>query len=157
MDLRGGHLTKVFINLDNLTHNISLLQELAGGCTLWPAIKANAYGHGAEIIAEHLIGTGYNILAVAHMSEAIELIEKGIKAMIGKGYRSQQVRDALEEYGAVHLATIGGAGALLSKHIVGTETIAFEELGAEAVRKLEVVDFPAIVAYDAHGSTVYNE
>jgi fumarate hydratase subunit beta len=55
------------------------------------------------------------------------------------------------------LATIGGAGALLSKHIVGAEIIAFEELGVEAVRKLEVVDFPTIVAYDAHGSTVYNE
>jgi fumarate hydratase subunit beta len=86
-----------------------------------------------------------------------KLIAAGLKAMIGKGYRSRQVRDALGEYGAVHLATIGGAGALLSKHIVGAEIIAFEELGAEAVRKLEVVDFPAIVAYDAHGSTVYNE
>ena len=86
-----------------------------------------------------------------------KLIANGLRAMIGKGYRSGKVRDALREYGAVHLATIGGAGALLSKHIVAAETIAFEELRTEAVRRLEVLDFPAIVAYDAHGSTVYNE
>lgn len=81
MDLRGGHLTKVFINLDNLTHNMALLQELAGGCPLWPVIKANAYGHGAEIIARHLIDSGYTTLGVANVFEAVELIEKGIKAL----------------------------------------------------------------------------
>lgn len=86
-----------------------------------------------------------------------KLIANGLKATIGKGYRSKTVRNALKEHKAVHLATIGGAGALLSRHIVAAEVIAFEELGTEAVRKLEVVDFPAIVAYDAHGSTVYNE
>ena len=48
VDLRGGHLTKVFINLDNLTHNMRLLEELADGCPLWPVIKANAYGHGSR-------------------------------------------------------------------------------------------------------------
>jgi fumarate hydratase subunit beta len=58
---------------------------------------------------------------------------------------------------AVHLSTIGGAGALLSKHIAGAEIIAYEDLGPEAIRRLEVVDFPAIVAYDAAGNTVYKE
>ncbi len=85
-----------------------------------------------------------------------KLIAAGLKAMIGKGYRGREVRDALKEHCAVHLATIGGAGALLSKHIVAAEVIAFEELGAEAVRKLEVVDFPAIVAYDSYGNSVYD-
>lgn len=85
-----------------------------------------------------------------------KLIARGLKAMIGKGYRGEEVADALQEHGAVHLAAIGGAGALLSKHIVAAEVIAFEELAAEAVRKLEVVDFPAIVAYDSHGNTVYD-
>jgi fumarate hydratase subunit beta len=85
------------------------------------------------------------------------LVAKGLKAMIGKGYRSVQVREALKEYGAVHLAVIGGAGALLSKYITSAEVIAYEELGAEAIRKLQVVDFPAIVAYDSYGKSVYDK
>ena len=83
------------------------------------------------------------------------LIANGLRAMIGKGYRGEEVRKALQEYGAVHLATIGGAGALLSRHITAAEVVAYEELGAEAVRRLEVVDFPAVVAYDSRGNTVY--
>ncbi|MFA5239984.1 MAG: Fe-S-containing hydro-lyase [Phycisphaerae bacterium] len=84
-----------------------------------------------------------------------KLIAKGLKAMIGKGYRGSEVRDALKKYGAVHLSAIGGAGALLSKHILSAEVIAYEDLGTEAVRKLQVVDFPAVVAYDSHGNTIY--
>jgi fumarate hydratase subunit beta len=83
------------------------------------------------------------------------LIARGLKAMIGKGYRDEKVREALKKYGAVHLATLGGAGALLSRHITAAETIAYEELGTEAIRKLNVVDFPAVVAYDCHGNSVY--
>ncbi|MDD5064397.1 MAG: Fe-S-containing hydro-lyase [Phycisphaerae bacterium] len=83
------------------------------------------------------------------------LIAKGLKAMIGKGYRGAEVRNALKKYGAVHLSAVGGAGALLSKHIISAEVIAYEDLGTEAVRKLQVVDFPAIVAYDSHGNTIY--
>jgi len=77
--------------------------------------------------------------------------------MIGKGYRGSEVREALKKYGAVHLAAVGGAGALLGKHIVGCEVIAYDDLGTEAIRKLEVVDFPVIVAYDAKGNTVFKE
>jgi len=84
-----------------------------------------------------------------------KLIANGLRAMIGKGYRGDEVREALKKYGAVHLSTIGGAGALLSKHIVSAEVIAYEDLGAEAIRKLEVVDFPAVVAYDCYGNSVY--
>ena len=83
------------------------------------------------------------------------LIAAGLKAMIGKGYRSEPVRKALAEYGAVHLATIGGAGALLSQYIVGAELIAYEDLGTEAIRSLTMVDFPAIVAYDSQGQSIY--
>jgi fumarate hydratase subunit beta len=85
-----------------------------------------------------------------------KLIAKGLRAMIGKGYRGAEVTDALKEYGAVHLATIGGAGALLSKHIVAVEVIAYEDLGTEAIRKLKVIDFPAVVAYDTYGNSVYS-
>ncbi len=84
-----------------------------------------------------------------------KLLAGGLKAMIGKGYRGGEVREALKKYGAVHLSTIGGAGALLSKHIVSAEVIAYEDLGTEAIRKLQVIDFPAVVAYDSHGNTVY--
>jgi len=84
-----------------------------------------------------------------------KLLANGLRAMVGKGYRDKRVADALQEYGAVHLAAVGGAGALLSKHIVDAQVIAYEDLGAEAVRKLQVIDFPVIVAYDANGRTVY--
>ena len=75
--------------------------------------------------------------------------------MIGKGYRGGQVREALKEYSEVHLSAVGGARALLSQHIADAKIIAYEELGTEAVRELQVVDFPAVVAYDCHGSSVH--
>jgi len=84
-----------------------------------------------------------------------KLLAHGLRAMIGKGYRGDEVRNALGEHGAVHLATLGGAGALLSRHIVAAEVVAYEDLGTEAIRKLEMVDFPAVVAYDAAGGSVY--
>jgi fumarate hydratase subunit beta len=85
------------------------------------------------------------------------LIARGLRAMIGKGYRNEDVRQALKQYGAVHLSALGGAGALLSRHIVRAEVVAYEDLGTEAVRRLEVVDFPALVAYDAADGSVYHD
>jgi alanine racemase len=70
----------VYIRLDRITHNMSLLLALVGDHPLWPAIKANAYGHGSEIFAWHLIGLGYKTLCVAHLAEAVELVDKGIEA-----------------------------------------------------------------------------
>jgi fumarate hydratase subunit beta len=75
--------------------------------------------------------------------------------MIGKGYRNDAVRDALKKYIGVHFAALGGAGALLSQYIVASEIIAYEDLGTEAIRKLEFKDFPAIVAYDCFGNTCF--
>ncbi len=74
------HLTRAYIHLDRLTHNVRLLQELVGRRPLWPAIKANAYGHGIVIVARHLVGLGYDTLCVAHINEAITLAEAGINA-----------------------------------------------------------------------------
>jgi alanine racemase len=71
---RNTHLTQAIINVDHLSHNMALLQKLAGDRPLFPAIKANAYGHDAEIIARHLISIGYNTLCTAHISEAAELV-----------------------------------------------------------------------------------
>ena len=83
------------------------------------------------------------------------LIEKGLKGMIGKGPRSDEVKQAMVKHGAVYFAAIGGAGALISKSIEKAEVIAYPELGAEAVRRMEVKDFPAIVAVDARGDDLY--
>lgn len=83
------------------------------------------------------------------------LLAAGLKGMIGKGYRSDAVRDVLKKHCAVHFAALGGAGALLSQYIVSAETAAYEDLGTEAIRKLEVKDFPAVVAYDCFGGSVF--
>ena len=83
------------------------------------------------------------------------LLAAGLRGMIGKGYRSDAVREALQKFGAVHLAAGGGLGALLGSKITHSEIVAYEELGAEAIRRMIVKDFPVIVAYDAHGGSVY--
>ena len=83
------------------------------------------------------------------------LIAQGQTGMIGKGKRGPQVIDAMKEHGAVYFGAIGGCGALLSKCIKKAEVIAYEDLGAEAIRRLEVEDFPAIVVIDAEGNNLY--
>ena len=83
------------------------------------------------------------------------LLELGLKGMIGKGPRSQEIKDAIRKYKAVYFAAIGGAGALISKTIRKAEVIAYPELGAEAVMRLEVEDFPAVVVNDVHGADLY--
>lgn len=90
-------------------------------------------------------------------SYAPRLIEKGLKGMIGKGSRSKEVKDAIVEHKAVYFAAVGGAAALIAKTIKKAEVIAYEDLGAEAIRRLEVVDFPAIVINDIHGNDLYEE
>ena len=84
-----------------------------------------------------------------------KMISLGLKGMIGKGKRSQAVKDAIKEYKAVYFGATGGAGALLSKSVVSSEIIAYEELGPEAVRKLEVKDLPLFVINDIHGNDLY--
>ena len=83
------------------------------------------------------------------------LLEKGLKGMIGKGKRSQEVKDAIVRNGSVYFAAVGGAGALLSKCILSSEVIAYDDLGTEAIRKLQVKDFPVIVVIDSEGNNLY--
>lgn len=85
------------------------------------------------------------------------LLDLGLKGMIGKGRRSAEVKEAAVRNSCVYFAAIGGAGALLSKAITASEVIAYEDLGTEAVRKLEVVDFPVIVVMDAFGNDLYEK
>ena len=88
---------------------------------------------------------------------APELIRLGLKGMIGKGARDQDVRDAMEEYKAVYFAAIGGAGALMAQTIKDAEIVAYEDLGPEAIRRLEVEEFPVIVVNDVRGNELYEE
>ena len=85
------------------------------------------------------------------------LIAEGLKGMIGKGMRSPEVKGAMKKYKAVYLAAIGGAGALISKSIKKAEVIAYEELGDEAVRRIEVEDFPVTVINDIYGGDLYQQ
>ncbi|MCH5278827.1 MAG: Fe-S-containing hydro-lyase [Christensenellaceae bacterium] len=83
------------------------------------------------------------------------LIREGETGMIGKGKRSPEVIEAMKKYGAVYFAAIGGAGALLSSCIKSAEIVAYEDLGAEAVRKLEVTDLPVVAVIDSFGNNLY--
>ena len=83
------------------------------------------------------------------------LISLGLTGMIGKGKRGPEVVSAMREHGAVYFGAIGGCGALLSKCIKKAEIVAYEDLGAEAIRRLEVEDFPAIVIIDSEGNNLY--
>ena len=85
------------------------------------------------------------------------LIERGLRGMIGKGERAAGVVEAMQKFGAVYFAATGGAAALLSKRIVKAEIIAYPELGAEAINRLTVENFPVIVAQDRYGGNIYQE
>ena len=84
------------------------------------------------------------------------LLDLGLKGMIGKGKRSDAVREAIVRNHAVYFAAVGGAGALLSKSIKTSQVIAYDDLGTEAIRKLEVENFPVIVVIDSEGSNLYD-
>jgi fumarate hydratase subunit beta len=86
-----------------------------------------------------------------------QLLAAGVKAMIGKGNRSAEVREAIRKYKAVYLVATGGAGALLARTIKRVEVIAYEELGTEAIMRLTVEDFPAIVANDIYGEDLFEQ
>jgi fumarate hydratase subunit beta len=85
------------------------------------------------------------------------LYAAGVKATIGKGYRTAPVREAIVEHQALYLAAVGGSGALLSRRIVSSTVVAYPELGPESIYRLEVRDFPAVVVNDAYGSDLYEQ
>ena len=85
------------------------------------------------------------------------LLSLGLKGTIGKGHRSDAVKEALREHKAVYFGAIGGAGAVLSRYVKKLEVVAYEDLGTEAIRRLEVDDFPAIVINDCHGGDLYQD
>ncbi len=83
------------------------------------------------------------------------LLEEGLKGMIGKGQRSMEVIEAMKRFKAVYMAAVGGAAALIAKSIKKVDIVAYEDLGAEAIRRLEVVNFPALVANDIYGNDLF--
>lgn len=87
---------------------------------------------------------------------APRLMDLGMTGMIGKGKRTKEVADSMKKNSVTYFAAVGGAGALLSKCIVSSEVVAYEDLGTEAIRKLSVIDFPAIVVMDCHGNCLYS-
>lgn len=88
---------------------------------------------------------------------APRILQEGSKGMIGKGEMSADVQNALQKYTGVYFAAVGGAAALIARSVVKDELVAWEELGTEAIRKLTVKDFPAIVVQDCHGGNLYQE
>ena len=84
-----------------------------------------------------------------------QLLKLGLNCMIGKGRRSDAVRQAMQDYGAVYLGAVGGAAALIARSIKSAEVLAYEDLGTEAIHRFTVENFPAIVLMDAHGGNLY--
>ena len=84
-----------------------------------------------------------------------ELLKFGLRGMIGKGMRDKNIIEAMKQYGGVYFGATGGAGALLANHVLKSDIVAYEDLGAEAIRKLVVKDFPVIVIIDSYGNNLY--
>lgn len=85
------------------------------------------------------------------------LLEKGLIGMIGKGMRNEEVRQAMQKFGAVYFGTVGGAAALIAKAVKESEVLAYPDLGTEAIHRFRVEDFPVMVLMDAHGCNLYEE
>lgn len=105
--------------------------------------------------AGRVIGSAGPTTASRMDKYAPQLLDLGLRGMIGKGKRSKEVKEAIIRNKAVYFAAVGGAGALLSKCIIKSEIVAYEELGTEAIRKLQVKDFPVIVVIDSNGNNLY--
>ena len=105
----------------------------------------------------HVLGSAGPTTSYRMDAYAPALIERGLKGMIGKGMRSDEVKEAMQKHKAVYFAATGGAGALLAKRVKKAEVIAYDDLGPEAIRRLEVEDLPVIVVNDIRGNDLYIE
>jgi len=135
-----------------------MIEALAGGQDLpFPLPGQIIYYVGpCPAPAGKVIGSAGPTTAGRMDAYAPALLTKGLKAMIGKGPRNEDVIAAIQEHGAVYLAAIGGAGAYLARKIMAAQVVAYPELGPEALLKLEFKDFPCIVAIDCRGNNIYN-
>ena len=158
-DLRSGdyvYITGTMYVARDAAHN-RMIEALDRGEELPIDIKdATIYYMGPSPARDgRPIGSAGPTTASRMDKYAPTLLDLGEKAMIGKGKRTQEVIDAIVRNHAVYFAAIGGAGALLSKCIKKSEVVCYDDLGAEAIRKIEVEDFPVIVVIDSEGNNLY--
>lgn len=134
-----------------------MYEALKNGATLPIEMKNNViYYMGPSPAREgRAIGSAGPTTASRMDKYAPDLLDLGLTGMIGKGKRSEAVREAVMRNGAVYFAAVGGAGALLSRSILSSEVIAYDDLGTEAIRKLTVKNFPVIVVIDSEGNNLY--
>ncbi|MEX2534539.1 MAG: FumA C-terminus/TtdB family hydratase beta subunit [Trueperaceae bacterium] len=105
--------------------------------------------------AGHVIGPAGPTTSGRMDVYTVPLLQLGVKVLIGKGYRAREVKEALLEHRSVYLAAVGGAAALLARHITASKVIAYEDLGPEAIHELMIADFPCIVVHDIYGGDAY--
>ena len=160
-DLRAGDqvlITGIIYTARDAAHK-RLIESLEQGGPLPFDIKGQViyYMGPAPAKPGHAIGSAGPTTSGRMDTYAARLMSEGLKGMIGKGNRSQAVKETIREKKAVYFAAIGGAGALISKSIKKADIIAYDDLGAEAIRRLEVEDFPATVINDIYGGDLYLE
>jgi len=160
-DLRAGDsllLTGVVYTARDAAHK-RMLEALDQGKPLPFDIKGAAIYYMGPTPARpgRVIGSAGPTTSGRMDAYAPRLIAEGLKGMIGKGSRSKAVKDAMMKQKAIYLGAIGGAGAIISKNIKKSEVIAYEELGAEALHRLEVENFPVTVVNDIYGGDLYEE
>jgi fumarate hydratase subunit beta len=105
----------------------------------------------------HIIGPAGPTTSSRMDSLTMPLLEAGLKGMVGKGNRSQEIRQAIIRHRAIYLVAVGGAAALISKRIIKMESVAYEDLGTEAIYRLEFLDLPLVVANDMFGGDLYEQ
>ncbi len=159
LSLRAGdyvYLTGTIYTARDAAHK-RMAEALEAGNPLPIALENNViYYMGPSPAREgRPIGSAGPTTASRMDKYAPALLDLGLKGMIGKGKRSQAVKEAIVRNGAVYFAAVGGAGALLSRSIQAAEAIAYEDLGTEAIRRLEIKDFPVIVVLDSQGNDLY--
>lgn len=159
LSLRAGdyvYLTGSLYTARDAAHK-RMAEVLAEGGSLPMDMKDNViYYMGPSPAREgRPIGSAGPTTASRMDKYAPSLLDLGLRGMIGKGKRSLEVKKAIIKNGAVYFAAVGGAGALLSRSIISSEIIAYDDLGTEAVRRLEVKDFPVIVVIDSEGNDLY--
>ena len=160
-ELKAGdyvYLTGTIYTARDAAHK-RMYEALQNGETLPFDIEGNViYYMGPSPAREgRPIGSAGPITASRMDKYTPALLELGMRGMIGKGRRTEAVRESMMKNQAVYFAAVGGAGALLSKSILQAEVIAYEDLGTEAIRKLEIKDFPVIVVMDCEGNNLYDK